>query len=153
ISNTDADKSTDTSDSKYDNSRTHREREKVEKNVMTSPSHYISSLLSSAPSTLVTSLPSISSIQPSTSGLSSATLNTITISEENFTRDLIVWFRDIQSSKTEFRSKKCMVCLLPEELMYEMEHQNNIKRDINLQSQHLQHLSNGRVGIARRPIG
>ncbi|CAG8462099.1 15057_t:CDS:2 [Acaulospora morrowiae] len=54
-------------------------------------------------------------------------------------------FGDIQSPKIKFRSKECMVYLLPKELMYKMEYQNNIKRDINLQSQYLQLLSNGRI--------
>ncbi|CAG8528639.1 1149_t:CDS:2, partial [Scutellospora calospora] len=125
-----------------------------------SPPHHLSSLSLPMP---VTPLPSISNILSATSSTScsiptsqhqhSTTPNTITIYGDNFTRDLIVWFGDIPSPRTEFRSKDCLVCWLPEELMYEIEHNNNIKRDISgLQGRHFHWLSNGRMSMSGRPI-
>ncbi|CAG8517487.1 11010_t:CDS:2 [Dentiscutata erythropus] len=126
-----------------------------------SPSHHLSSLSLPMP---VTPLPSISNILSTTSSSPcsiptsqlqhSAAPNTITIYGDNFTRDLMVWFGDIPSPRTEFRSKDCLVCWLPEELMYEIEHHNNnIKRDISgLQGRHLHWLPNGRMNMSGRPI-
>ncbi|GET00823.1 LAG1-DNAbind-domain-containing protein [Rhizophagus clarus] len=130
---------------------------------MNSTSHLISPL---PPSTPVTPLPIISNIITATSSPSnsassqiqnSTTPNTITIYGENFTRDLMVWFGDLPSPRVEFRSKDCLVCLLPEELMYEMDHHNNINRDIvnaSIQGRHFHLLSHGRiVGMnSGRPI-
>jgi hypothetical protein len=130
---------------------------------MSSTSHIISPL---PPTTPVTPLPIISNIITATSSPSnstssqiqnSTTPNTITIYGENFTRDLMVWFGDLPSPRVEFRSKDCLVCLLPEELMYEMDQNNNINRDIvnaSLQGRHFHLLSHGRiVGMnSGRPI-
>ncbi|CAG8531026.1 6847_t:CDS:2 [Diversispora eburnea] len=137
-------------------------------NIVTSPSHHLSSFLPSTPvtplpkisnivsattspvissatssvsvsvSTSVPSLATSSSANNSSQGHQSTTPNTITIYGENFTRDLIVWFGDIPSPRIEFRSKDCLVCWLPDELVYEMEHPNNNKQqDIGLQGRHL----------------
>ncbi|CAB4481267.1 uncharacterized protein OCT59_003115 [Rhizophagus irregularis] len=130
---------------------------------ISSTSHIIPPLPSSSP---VTPLPIISNIITATSSPStgtssqiqnSTTPNTITIYGENFTRDLMVWFGDLPSPRVEFRSKDCLVCLLPEELMYELDRHNNINRDIvnaSLQGRHLHLLSHGRiVGVnSGRPI-
>jgi len=44
--------------------------------------------------------------------------NTITIFGENYTRDLMVWFGDIPSPRTEYRSRECIVAWIPDELLY-----------------------------------
>ncbi|CAG8524542.1 15325_t:CDS:2 [Funneliformis caledonium] len=113
------------------------------------------------PSTPVTPLPVISTVITAASSSSnsshvqySATPNTVTIYGENFTRDLMVWFGDMPSPRTEFRSKDCLVCLLPEELIYEIDHHNSVKRDIvnaSLQGRHLHLLPHGRMS-GGRPI-
>lgn len=43
----------------------------------------------------------------------------MTVSGENFTRDLQIWFGDIKAPFTEYRSREMLVCRLPprEELM------------------------------------
>lgn len=43
----------------------------------------------------------------------------MTVSGENFTRDLQLWFGDIKASFTEYRSREMLVCRVPprEELM------------------------------------
>ncbi|CAG8474962.1 11623_t:CDS:2 [Ambispora leptoticha] len=86
------------------------------------------------PSTPVTPIPIVTSITTATStttssSASSTSSNTITIHGENFTRDLIVWFGDLPSPRTEFRSRECLVCWLPDELLspFGGENQNNHK--------------------------
>ncbi|CAI2169089.1 20007_t:CDS:2 [Funneliformis geosporum] len=123
-----------------------------------SSSHIISPL---PPSTPVTPLPIISTVITAASSSSnsshvqySATPNTVTIYGENFTRDLMVWFGDKPSPRTEFRSKDCLVCLLPEELIYEIDRHNSVKLDIvnaSLQGRHLHLLPHGRMN-GGRPI-
>ncbi|CAG8544350.1 8423_t:CDS:2 [Ambispora gerdemannii] len=130
------------------------------------------------PSTPVTPIPIVTNITTATatttssssSSASSTTSNTITMYGENFTRDLTVWFGDLPSPRTEFRSRECLVCWLPDELLspFGGENQNNHKnsdvtenssmsnnrrgssshQQLLLQQHHLLHTQNG----GARPI-
>jgi hypothetical protein len=37
----------------------------------------------------------------------------MTVTGENFTRDLQIWFGDVKAALTEYRSKEMLVCRLP----------------------------------------
>ncbi|CAG8452998.1 4394_t:CDS:2 [Paraglomus occultum] len=77
--------------------------------------------------TPVTPVPSVTNIVsaassntlPANTQLARSTIpNTITIFGENYTRDLMVWFGDIPSPRTEYRSRECILAWIPDELLY-----------------------------------
>ncbi|CAG8471615.1 893_t:CDS:2 [Paraglomus brasilianum] len=88
--------------------------------------------------TPVTPVPSVTNIVsaassntlPANTQLARSTIpNTITIFGENYTRDLMVWFGDIPSPRTEYRSRECILAWIPDELLYSGTSNGIIKSD------------------------